>query len=108
MMPFVPKLIKKFRRWSKTENYVRLFTSHWKMKLWILSSIVLAIFAYFQPENTHRSTMGFIAFLLLGTPICMLPALLILGPIFGIAIIFGQIPNAIDEIGDKFKNWLDR
>lgn len=81
--------------------------SHWKMKLWIVSSAAFCLIMYFISYPEH-SIGHFCAYLIIGIPISFLATALILGPIFGFAKIFGQVPDVIDESSEKLKDWLDR
>lgn len=89
---------------------LRWLKSRYKLKLWILASLILDAAAYFYADKSFMADrplfLGFITFMAIGFPVWMLVSAIILAPVAGIIKILGIFPDAAEEATDKIRDFL--
>ncbi|MBP5591599.1 hypothetical protein J6Y50_07090 [bacterium] len=89
---------------------LRGLKSHYKLKLWILASLILDAAGYFYMDEPFASdaprVLAFITFMMVAILPCMFITAIILSPVVLITILFDTLPVAVENVTNKILDFL--
>ena len=89
---------------------LRWLKSHYKLKLWILASLIIDAAAYFYMGEPFASDapriLSFITFMMVAILPCMFITAIILAPVVLITILFDTLPVAVENVTNKILDFL--
>lgn len=89
---------------------LRGLKSHYKLKLWILASLILDAAAYFYMGEHFASDapriLSFITFMMVAFLPCMFITAILLAPVVFIILSFDVLPVAVEEVTNKILDFL--
>ena len=89
---------------------LRGLKSHYKLKLWILASLILDAAAYFYAGESFASdaprVLAFITFMMVAILPCMFITAILLAPVVFIILAFDALPIAVENVTNKILDFL--
>ena len=89
---------------------LRWLKSHYKLKLWILASLIIDAAGYFYMGESFASDapriLSFITFMMVAFLPCMFITAIILAPVVLITILFDTLPVAVENVTNKILDFL--
>lgn len=89
---------------------LRWLKSHYKLKLWILASLIIDAAAYFYMGEPFASDapriLSFITFMMVAFLPCMFITAILPAPVVLITILFDTLPVAVEEVTNKILDFL--
>ena len=89
---------------------LRGLKSHYKLKLWILASLIIDAAAYFYMDEPFASDapriLSFITFMMVAILPCMFITAILLAPVVLITILFDTLPVAVENVTNKILDFL--
>lgn len=89
---------------------LRWLKSHYKLKLWILASLIIDAAAYFYMGEPFASDapriLSFITFMMVAILPCMFITAILLAPVVFIILAFDVLPIAVENVTNKILDFL--
>jgi hypothetical protein len=89
---------------------LRGLKSHYKLKLWILASLIIDAAAYFYMDEPFASDapriLSFITFMMVAILPCMFITAILLAPVVFIILAFDALPIAVENVTNKILDFL--
>lgn len=89
---------------------LRWLKSHYKLKLWILASLIIDAAAYFYMGEPFASdaprVLAFITFMFFAFPLCVFITAILLVPVVFIILAFDVLPIAVENVTNKILDFL--